>query len=160
MTVSLSQVYAKSEMIYKSNSENESPKETRRYTMGCQFENSSASLHRQCESGTWIWLGTAVFTTLHKLQKIKNAGLRIIRGGKKSTPINEMESLAGLKSLEEQRQEKLVLQAEKYKCLQRHPMHSKMSELSSYCIKRSKFKKTTNAKCQNILTSCHKERMK
>ena len=31
----------------------------------------------------------------------------------KSTPINEMESLAGLKSLEEQRQEKIVLQAEK-----------------------------------------------
>ena len=42
----------------------------------------------------------------------------------KSTPINEMESLGGLKSLEEQRQEKIMLQAEKYKRLQRHPMHT------------------------------------
>ena len=65
----------------------------------------------------------------------------------KSTPINEMESLAGLKSLEEQREEKIVLQAEKYKRLQRHPMHKKMSELSSYRIKRSSFKKTARAMC-------------
>ena len=34
-----------------------------------------------------------------------------------------MESLAGLKSLEEQKEEKIVLQAEKYKRLQRHPTH-------------------------------------
>ena len=58
-----------------------------------------------------------------------------------------MESLAGLKSLEEKREEKIVLQAEKYKRLQRHPMHKKMSELSSYRINRSSFKKTTRAMC-------------
>ena len=92
--------------------------------------------------------GTAASTTLQKLDKIQNTGLRILSGGRKfSTPINEMESLAGLKSLEEQREEKIVLQAEKYKCLQRHPKHKKMSELSSYRIERSSFKKTARAMC-------------
>ena len=91
--------------------------------------------------------GTAASTTLQKLDKIQNTGLRIISGGMKSTPINEMESLAGLKSLQEQREEKIVLQAEKYKRLQRHPMHKKMSELNSYRIKRSSFKKTARAMC-------------
>ena len=38
-----------------------------------------------------------------------------------------MERLARLKSLEEQREEKIVLQAEKYKRLQRQPTHKKMS---------------------------------
>ena len=51
--------------------------------------------------------GTTASTTLQKLDKIQNTGLRIISGGMKSTPINEMESLAGLKSLEEQREEKI-----------------------------------------------------
>ena len=67
--------------------------------------------------------GTAASTALQKLDKIQNTGFRIINGGMKSTPINEMESLAGLKSLEEQKEEKIVLQAEKYKRLQRHPTH-------------------------------------
>ena len=43
--------------------------------------------------------------------KFKNTGLRIISGGMNSTPIIEMESLGGLKSLEEQREEKIALQA-------------------------------------------------
>ena len=112
-------------------------------------QNSQASLHMQCETGTKIWFfGTAAPATLQKLDKIQNTGLRIISGGiMKSTPIYEMESLAGLKSLEEQREEKIVLQAEKYKPLQRHPMHKKMSELSSYRIKRSSFQKTAKAMC-------------
>ena len=59
--------------------------------------------------------GTAASTTLQKLEKIQKTGLRIISGGMKSTPINGnlMERFAGLKSLEEQREEKIVLQAEK-----------------------------------------------
>ena len=50
--------------------------------------------------------GTAASTTLQKLDKIQNTGLRMISGGMKSTPINEMESLSGLKRLEEQRAKK------------------------------------------------------
>ena len=50
--------------------------------------------------------GTAASTTLEKLDKIQNTGLRMISGGMKSTPINEMESLSGLKRLEEQRAKK------------------------------------------------------
>ena len=61
----------------------------------------------------------------------------------KSTLIIEMETLAGLKSLEEQREEKIVIQAEKYKRLQR-TYAQKMSELSSY---HSSFKKTARAMC-------------
>ena len=57
----------------------------------------------------------AALTTLQKLVKIQDKGLRIISGGIKSTSINKMENLAGLKSLEEQRKEKIVPQAEKYK---------------------------------------------
>ena len=47
--------------------------------------------------------GTAASAALQKLDKIKNTGLRIISGGVKSTPINEMKNLAGLKSLEEKK---------------------------------------------------------
>ena len=49
--------------------------------------------------------GPAALTTLQKLLKIQDNGLRIISGGMKSTPINEMESLAGLQILEEQRKD-------------------------------------------------------
>ena len=68
----------------------------------------------------------------------------------KSTPINEMESLGGLKSLEEQRQEKIMLQAEKYKRLQRHPMHTNAQAL----------RKQQKQCVQNTPTSCPKERRK
>ena len=91
--------------------------------------------------------GTAALTTPQKLEKIQNTGLRIISGGMKSTPINKMERLAGLKILEEQREEKIVVQAGKYKRLQRHPLHTKISELSSYRIKRLSFKKTAREMC-------------
>ena len=66
---------------------------------------------------------TEASTALQKLDKVQNTGLRIISGGMKSIPIHEMESLAGLKSLKEQKEENIVLQTEKYKRLQRDPMH-------------------------------------
>ena len=84
-------------------------------------------------------LGTAASITLQKLDKIQNTGLRIISGGMKSAPINEWESLAGKNSLEEQREEKIVLQAESNaQALRKH---------LKQCV-------------QNTLTSSPKERMK
>ena len=80
--------------------------------------------------------GTAVSTTLKKLDKIKNTGLRIISGGMKSTPINEMESLAGLKSLEEKKGRKDSAPSRKAQAPSTPPYARKMSELSSYRIKR------------------------
>ena len=75
----------------------------------------------------------------------------------KSTLINEMESFARLKSLEEQREEKILIQAEKYKRIQRHPMHKKC--LSSAAIAQA-LRKQQEQCVQNTLTSCPKERMK
>ena len=89
--------------------------------------------------------GTGASTTLEKLDKIQNTALRIISGGMKFTPVNEIESPVELKSLEEHRKEKIVLQAKKCKCLQCHPMHKKISEPGSYRIKLSSFKKAAKA---------------
>ena len=78
----------------------------------------------------------------------------------KSTPINEMESLVGLKSLEEQREEKTVFQAEKYKRLQRHPMHKKCLSSAAIASNAQALRKQQEQCVQNTLTSCPKERMK
>ena len=98
--------------------------------------------------------GTAASTTLQKLDKIQNTGLRIISGGMKSTLINEMESLAGLKSLEEQREEKIVLQAEKYRRPQRHPMHKKCLRPAAIASNAQALRKQQEQCVQNTLTSC------
>ena len=73
--------------------------------MGYQPENSQQvyldSERPVLEYGSSTF-GTAASTTLQKLDKIHNTGLRIKEGNMKSTPINELESLAELKNLEEQ----------------------------------------------------------
>ena len=51
---------------------------------------------------------SAARTNLDQLTKAKSAGLRIITGGMKTTPISEMERTAGLLSLEERREEKTL----------------------------------------------------
>ena len=104
--------------------------------------------------------GTTASITLQKLDKIQNTGLRIISGGMKSTPINEMESLAGLKILEEQREEKIILQAERYKSLQRHPMHKKCLSSAAIASNAQALRKQQKQFVQNTLTPCPKERMK
>ena len=104
--------------------------------------------------------GTAASTILQKLDKIQNTGLRIISGGMKSTPINEMERLARLKSLEEQREEKIVLQAEKYKRLQRQPTHKKCLSSAAIASNAQALRKQQKQCVQNTLTSRPKERMK
>ena len=78
----------------------------------------------------------------------------------KSTPINEMENLAGLKSFKEQREEKIVLQAEKYKRLQRHPMHKKCLSSAAIASNAQDLRKQQKQCLQNTLTSCPKERIK
>ena len=60
-----------------------------------------------------------------QLTKAQNTGLRITTGGMKITPISEAERTAGLLSLEERREEKLLRQSEKMKRLPSHPLHSK-----------------------------------
>ena len=71
-----------------------------------------------------------------------------------------MESLARLKSLEEQREEKTKLKAEKYKRLQRHPMHKKCLSSAAIASNAQALRKQQGQCGQNTLTSCPKERMK
>ena len=48
---------------------------------------------RQALENGFSTFGTAASTALQKLDKFQNTGLRIISGGIKSAPINEIESL-------------------------------------------------------------------
>ena len=79
-------------------------------------------------------------TNTQCLKAIQNMGLRIITGGMRSTPITAMESVAGLHSLHARRKEKVVIQAEKYKRLETHPMNQKNQEPNINRLKRSSFK--------------------
>jgi ribonuclease HI len=82
---------------------------------------------------------TAANTNLQKLDKIQNAGLRIITGGLKSTPITTMEATAGLQNLKERRDEKVTIMTEKFRRLKHHPMHGKIQELTTNRLKRPSF---------------------
>ena len=53
---------------------------------------------------------------------IQNQELRIIAGAMKSTLITFMEQTTTIQPPQQRRQAKVVLQAEKYKCLPDHPM--------------------------------------
>lgn len=63
-------------------------------------------------SSAW---STAAVIKLDNLNKTQNTGLRLITGAMKTTPISAMEKTAGLLSLEERREEKLLRQSEKIK---------------------------------------------
>ena len=47
-------------------------------------------------------------------------------GGRKSTPIREMETLSGIQSIEDRRDSKTLLQEKKYKRLPSLPMHKRL----------------------------------
>ena len=75
--------------------------------------------------------------TEHTLTNAQNAGLRIITGGRKTTtPISEVERIAGLLSREERKEEKLLRQSEKVKRLPSHPLHSKFESPTKNRLKR------------------------
>ena len=57
----------------------------------------------------------------------------------KSTPITFMEQTTALQPLRQRRRAKVLLQAEKYKCLPDHPMKEKVEGRTKNRIKRSSF---------------------
>ncbi|GFS08373.1 RNA-directed DNA polymerase from mobile element jockey, partial [Elysia marginata] len=59
------------------------------------------------EYGIAAWR-TASKTNFQKIERVQNHSLRIMTGGIKSTPINIMESITGLESLEDRRKKKIV----------------------------------------------------
>ena len=72
----------------------------------------------------------------NQLTKTQNAGPRITTGGMKTTPISELERTAGLLSLGERREEKLLRQSEKMKRLPSKPLHSKFEAPTKNRLKR------------------------
>ena len=98
--------------------------------------------HLEYASSSWQ---TAAKTNTGKLDKVQNAGLRLITGGIKTTPVNAMEKEAQLHSLEERRQEKILRQGEKMKRLPSHPLSRKLGELTKNRLKRKSINHITKA---------------
>ena len=120
--------------------ENGPDEETGRNKMGSQHENLDPGLHRNCQTPHGVCLQCPVIcckeTNLDQLTKTQNAGLRITTGGMKTTPISELERTAGLLSLGERIEEKLLRQSEKMKRLPSHPLHSKFEAPTKNRLKR------------------------
>ena len=74
------------------------------------------------EYGIATW-GNASKGNFQKAERVQNQCLRIITGGMKSTPINEMEALTGLHFIEERKDQKTMNQFVKFQHLKAHPMH-------------------------------------
>ena len=87
------------------------------------------------EYGASAW-NTAAKTHKDKLDKVQNLGLRNILGAMKTTPITEMEKTANIQPLETHLKEKVLIQGEKMKRLQSHPLHSKLQALTKNRLKR------------------------
>ena len=98
-----------------------------------QVYTATVRPHMEYASNAW---STAAKTNLDNLTKTQNAGLRLITGGMKTTPIPAMEKTTGIMSLEERRNEKLLLQNEKMKRLPSHPLHSKLKAPTKNRLKR------------------------
>ena len=93
-------------------------------------------------SNTW---SSAAGINLDQLTKTQIAGQRIITGGMKTTPISEVESTAGLLSLEQKREGKLLCRSEKMKRLSLYPLHSKFEAPTKNRLKRQSPNHLVNA---------------
>ena len=65
-------------------------------------------------------------SNFNKICRVQNQNLRIMTGALKSTPINDMETITGLESMGDRREVKQVIQLEKIKRLQHHPMRERV----------------------------------
>ena len=90
------------------------------------------------EYGSAAW-ATATKSNTSKLAKVPNAGMRLITGGLKTTPINTLESTTGLHSLDTRRDEKVLTQYEKVQRLPTHPAHQQLQEPTKNRLKRRSF---------------------
>lgn len=90
------------------------------------------------EYGSSAW-ATASKTNTSRLNKVQNAGLRLITGGMKTTPIQAMEKLTSLQSLEDRREEKVFIHSEKLMRMPTHPMHTEMRNPTKNRLKRTSF---------------------
>jgi ribonuclease HI len=96
------------------------------------------SIRPHLEYGSAAWC-PASKTTLQELDKVQNQALRVLTGAMKSTPIVEMENMGRTQALRERRDTKVLIQAEKFKCMPNHPMKSRFQNLAMGRLKRSSF---------------------
>ena len=96
------------------------------------------SVRPHLEYGSTAW-STCAKTTQQALDKVQNQALRIITGAMRSTPIKAMEKLTGIQPLALRREAKIMVQAEKFRCLPDHPMKQKLNGLTKNRLKRSSF---------------------
>ena len=90
------------------------------------------------EYGSAAW-ATAAHTNTNRLAKVQNAGMRLITGGLKTTPVNTLKATTGLPSLDERREEKVLIQHEKLQRLSQHPAHQQLQEQTKNRLKRRSF---------------------
>ena len=98
----------------------------------CQVYTGAIRPIAEYASSSWI---TASKTSKNKLDKVQNAGLRIILGAMKTTPNTDMET-ADIESLEARREYKALVQAEKTKRLSSRSLHTKLKSLTKNRLKR------------------------
>ena len=92
--------------------------------------------HLEYGSNSWM---TAAKTHLQMLDKVQNQALRVITGAMKTTPIGTMEETSRIPPLTKRREQKAMLQANKFRCSENHPMRERLQRLSSGRLKRSSF---------------------
>ncbi|KAK7093030.1 hypothetical protein V1264_008689 [Littorina saxatilis] len=92
--------------------------------------------HLEYGSNSWM---TAAKTHLQTLDKVQNQALRLITGAMKTTPIVKMEETSSIPPLAKRREQKAMLQANKFRCSENHPMKERLQTLSSGRLKRSSF---------------------
>ena len=77
-------------------------------------------------------------SNFNKICRVQKQNLRIITGALKSTPINDMETITGLESMGDRREVKQVIQLEKMKWLQHHPMRERVTIRTKSQLKRQR----------------------
>ena len=70
------------------------------------------------EYGITAW-ATAAKSNFDQINRVQNQAKRLITGAMKSTPIQKMEEITGLQSLEDRRDTKILTQAAKFKRLEK-----------------------------------------
>ena len=90
------------------------------------------------EYGMTAW-ASASKTNTDRLSKVQNSGLRLISGGMKTTPIHAMEKHVNIRPLDDRREERVLVQREKIKCMPNHPMHVHISRSTTSRLKRTSF---------------------
>ena len=91
----------------------------------------------------------AAKTNTKNLEKVQNAGMRLITGGLSTTPLKALTSATKLPSLESRRDEKVLLHHEKLQRLHGHPAHNLIQQSCHTRLQRRSF----NSMAKLILNS-------